>query len=260
MTKRSSRLALPHAFDRIRARRRRRGLALALLGLSGGGLLAAGSASGEADASSVESTIAGGRETARDDVRYGRDIRPLLSDRCFLCHGPDEETRAMGLRLDVRADAVADRGGVAAIVPGDAEASELWQRINAAHADEVMPPPEAARRPITAAERELIRRWIDAGAVYEDHWAFDAPVRPPVPGADADWARNDVDRGHDDERIEIDRRQKDLEGILAHVGGQAAPDAGEVVAAAGADGRDRSEEERQRTRGRLPVLSRTDRH
>jgi hypothetical protein len=202
MTEPSPRPATPPAFDRKLAQRRRRRLAVALVGLAGGGLLAAGVASSRAEASSTAGTAARVALVTLDDApRYGRDIRPILSDRCFLCHGTDEATRAVGLRLDVRADAVADRGGVAAIVPGDPEASELWQRINSVHAEEVMPPPEAGRRPISDAERDLIRRWIEAGAEYEDHWAFEPPVRPAVPavaaraGAPAgDWARNAIDR------------------------------------------------------------------
>ena len=116
------------------------------------------------------------------EVRYGRDVRPILSDRCFKCHGPDAASRQAELRLDDRADAVRARDGGAAIVPGDAEASELWRRIVAHDADEVMPPPDSGKPPLTAEQRDVLRRWIDAGATYEGHWAFTAPQPVAVPG------------------------------------------------------------------------------
>ena len=129
-------------------------------------------------------------------VRYGRDIRPILSDRCFLCHGTDPATRAADLRLDTFEDATRDLGGgFAAIVPGDAAASLLLERITADDPHDVMPPPEANKPALTDAEIETIRTWIDAGAEYEPHWAFTPPVAPPVPNlADDEWSRNDVDR------------------------------------------------------------------
>ena len=200
------------SIDPIRGRRRRRALGLA--GAGAGTMATAGVVGvllGAAPAApSVERTAAGSATATTTvtvatatprEIRYGRDIRPLLSDRCFLCHGTDEATRAMGLRLDVRADAIADRGGFAAIVPGDAEASDLWQRITSGDPHEVMPPPEAGRRPFSDEELVLIRDWIDAGAPYESHWAFDPPSRPPVPqpaaAADGDphagFVRNPID-------------------------------------------------------------------
>jgi len=135
---------------------------------------------------------AGGGEGAAVP-RYGRDVRPILSDRCFVCHGPDERKRRAGLRLDVAEEATADREGGAAIVPGAAEESELWRRITSEDPDEHMPPADSNRRPLSDDERALIRRWIDGGATYEPHWAFVAPVRPAVP-ADAGGARNAIDR------------------------------------------------------------------
>ena len=128
-------------------------------------------------------------------LRYGRDIRPILSDRCFLCHGPDRAKQQAGLRLDIRAEAVAPRRNGAAIVPGNAEASELWRRINDHDPHRVMPTPESGKRPLTDAEKNLLRRWIDEGAPYEDHWAFAAPKESAVPSVrDAAWPRNDIDR------------------------------------------------------------------
>jgi len=120
----------------------------------------------------------------RDDLRYGRDIRPLLSDRCFRCHGPDANTREAGLRLDLREAAVAMRADGAAIVPGDADASLLWQRVNAHGTDEQMPPASSGKPALRPDELALVRRWIDAGAQYEPHWAFVPPQPVDVP-ADA---------------------------------------------------------------------------
>ncbi len=129
-------------------------------------------------------------------IRYGRDVRPILSDRCFLCHGTDAAKRAANLRLDSFADATRDLGdGFAAIVPGDPDASMLFERITANDPHDIMPPPEANKPALTAAEIETIRRWIADGAEYEPHWAFQSPTAPTVPDlADDDWSRTDVDR------------------------------------------------------------------
>ena len=129
-----------------------------------------------------------------EEVSFGRDIRPLLSNHCFQCHGPDPGARQENLRLDLREEATADRGGYAAIVPGDAEASEMWRRINADHVEDRMPPVDGPKPQLTEAEKELVRRWIEDGAVYEGHWAFKPPGRPPVPEvADSSWPRNSID-------------------------------------------------------------------
>jgi len=128
-------------------------------------------------------------------VDFNRDIRPLLSDRCFACHGPDVEDRQAGLRLDDVAVATAElESGFTAIVPGQAAASELLARVTSADPDVVMPPPEVGK-PITAAEAELLARWIAAGAEYRDHWAFERVERPAVPAvADADWPVTPIDQ------------------------------------------------------------------
>lgn len=117
---------------------------------------------------------AGAGFAADAKIRFNRDIRAILSDKCFACHGPDAETLEGGLRLNIREEAVETS---AAIVPGDAEASELVRRILSADADEVMPPPET-HKPLTRAEKELLQTWIDQGAEYEPHWAY-APMRRP---------------------------------------------------------------------------------
>ncbi len=129
--------------------------------------------------------------------RYGRDIRPILSDRCFECHGPDEAARQAGLRLDVPEGATAARRGGAAIVPGDAAKSHVFARITSTDPDEVMPPPSAGKKPLTREERDLIASWINAGARYEPHWAFVPPRKHEAPSARSpqwrQWAKGSLD-------------------------------------------------------------------
>jgi hypothetical protein len=119
-------------------------------------------------------------------VRFNEHIRPLLSDRCLACHGPDEKRREADLRLDRRETAVGETGGPTAIVPGKPAASPLWERITSDDPDVQMPPPAAKKPRFTADELELLKRWIEQGAEYEGHWAF-LPLReerpPSVAGA-----------------------------------------------------------------------------
>src|SRR5687768_10237341 len=115
-------------------------------------------------------------------VQFNRDVRPILSENCFHCHGQDEARREAKLRLDVRESAVTARDGIAAIVPGDPGESELVRRITAKEPTDIMPPPES-HRTLTAAQIEVLRRWIAEGAEYQGHWAFQPPVRPAVPSA-----------------------------------------------------------------------------
>ena len=135
---------------------------------------------------------AGAAETTVD---FNRDVRPILSDRCFACHGPDAEDRQAGLRLDLRAAATAAlESGVTAVVPGDPAASALAERITSTDPDLVMPPPHIGK-PITPAEAEILRRWIAAGAEYQGHWAFERIERPAVPAVpDTGWAKTPIDR------------------------------------------------------------------
>jgi len=107
---------------------------------------------------------------------YNRDIRPIFSDNCFLCHGPDKNTRKAKLRLDIRDEAVR----LKAIVPGDAEASSLIKRVFSNDPEEVMPPVESHKH-LAPTQRDTLKRWIAAGAAYQPHWAYIAPVRPNVP-------------------------------------------------------------------------------
>jgi len=124
-------------------------------------------------------------------VEFNRDIRPILSNRCYYCHGPDEADRKAGLRLDTRVGALADLGGYAAIVPGKPEESELLARVTSGDPDEVMPQPKAKKAKLTAAEIELVRLWIEQGAEYQGHWAFEPVADPPVPKAEG--ASNPID-------------------------------------------------------------------
>lgn len=128
-------------------------------------------------------------------IDFARQVRPILSDNCFQCHGPDEGSLEVGLRLDLRDSATEDRGGYAAIVPGDADASELMRRIRSHDEYERMPPEEAAKS-LTPDEVRLLGDWIDQGAVWSDHWAFSPPVRPEppeTPDAPPGWADNPID-------------------------------------------------------------------
>ncbi|MEM9478696.1 MAG: PSD1 and planctomycete cytochrome C domain-containing protein [Verrucomicrobiota bacterium] len=123
-------------------------------------------------------------------IKFNRDIRPILSETCFHCHGPDEHGRRADLRLDSLEGATADLGGYAAIVPGNLEESEAWYRIITDDPEELMPPPES-HLVITAEQKALLKRWIEEGAEYEGHWAYEAPIRPETP--EADWGQNEID-------------------------------------------------------------------
>jgi hypothetical protein len=130
---------------------------------------------------------------ADDSLSFNRDVRPILADKCFHCHGQDEAARQAELRLDDRDSATAQRDGAPAIVPGSAATSELWRRITLSDPGEQMPPPDEPRQ-LTTAERDILRRWIDEGAEYEAHWAFIAPVRLPPPEVNrTERTRNAID-------------------------------------------------------------------
>jgi hypothetical protein len=114
-------------------------------------------------------------------LQFNRDIRPILSEKCFQCHGPDPKKRDSGLRLDEGAAATADRKGIRAIAPGNPGASELLARVTSNDPDEVMPPPSAKIGSLSAGEIATLRRWIEQGAPYEKHWAFNS-LKPPAAG------------------------------------------------------------------------------
>lgn len=120
-------------------------------------------------------------EGSGNTVSFAQDVRPILSEHCFACHGPDEQHREAGLRLDRGKDAY-DSG---AIVAGDLTASGVWQRITSDDASLQMPPPEF-NKPLDERQRSVLREWIASGAPYEEHWAFVPPERPAVPDVDHD--------------------------------------------------------------------------
>ncbi|MEO7319330.1 MAG: DUF1549 domain-containing protein, partial [Chthoniobacteraceae bacterium] len=109
---------------------------------------------------------------AVEKLRFNRDIRPILSDKCFRCHGPDPKKRDSGLRLDVREDAIKKHDGIHAIVPGQPDESEMLVRVASTDIDEIMPPPKSKLDALTPAEVATLKRWIAEGAEYEAHWAF----------------------------------------------------------------------------------------
>jgi mono/diheme cytochrome c family protein len=135
-------------------------------------------------------------EPAAAKVDFNRDIRPILSNQCAKCHGPDAKERkggTDGLRLDVREAALADLGGYAAIVPGEPAKSELIKRILSTDNDERMPPQGSGKK-LTSHEIDLLTRWVAQGAEYAAHWSYVKPVRPPLPAVKQPaWPRNEID-------------------------------------------------------------------
>ena len=135
-------------------------------------------------------TCCGWGSASAAGIDFNRDIRPILAENCFYCHGQDGNKREADLRLDLREGAVAAR----AIVPGDAGASVLLERIHSTDADVVMPPPTSGRR-LSPEQKALLERWIREGAAYAPHWAFVKPKRAAAPAVKrGDWPRNDIDR------------------------------------------------------------------
>jgi len=124
-----------------------------------------------------------------EPLNFNRDVRPILSENCFYCHGVDGNKREADLRLDVREDALA----MEAIVPGSLEDSEMYYRIHSEDEDEIMPPPES-NRILSAEQKKILDRWIKEGAQYEKHWAFVAPLKKQVPQVrKPNWVRNPID-------------------------------------------------------------------
>lgn len=121
-----------------------------------------------------------GNRTAAEEIQFNRDVRPILSDKCFFCHGPDRNHRKADLRLDVEAGAKAERDGVVAIAPGEVGKSELVRRIFNDDEDEVMPPPDSGKS-LTAAQKETLKKWIEQGAPWEGHWAYVPPTKRELP-------------------------------------------------------------------------------
>jgi hypothetical protein len=133
-----------------------------------------------------------GTAHAAPPVEFNRDIRPILAENCFPCHGPDPGKRKANLRLDTEDGAFADRNGRRALVPGDLSRSALYRRVTAA-AEERMPPAKSGKR-LTARQIDLLCRWIEQGAKWQKHWSLIPPSRPPLPAVrEARWARNAID-------------------------------------------------------------------
>jgi hypothetical protein len=169
----------------------------------------AGSSRGRANAADGRSRIAGlscagavlaalvtgGSAAAAEKARldFGRDVRPILSENCFPCHGQDSKKRMAGLRLDSFDGATSDRGGHAALVPGKPETSVLYQRITAEQPARRMPP-TFSNRSLTSDQIAILKRWIEEGGEYTKHWALIPPKRPPVPEvADRGWVKQPID-------------------------------------------------------------------
>lgn len=135
-------------------------------------------------------------ERMPDTVSYNFDIRPILSDKCFICHGPDANKRQAGLRLDIANEAykaLAENPTAHALVPGDPLKSEVFVRITSEDSAFRMPPVES-NLSLTSREINLIEKWIQQGAEYEPHWAFVPPERPDLPAVgNADWPKNEID-------------------------------------------------------------------
>jgi len=138
--------------------------------------------------------LAGARDAALPDrVEFNRDVRPILSDNCFKCHGFDKKHREGDRRLDTREGALAENDGVRAVVPGKLGESDAHVRIHSADKDEQMPPPDSGKK-LTPRQIAILDKWIEQGAEYQPHWAYLAPARPVVPPVtDAAFGKNPID-------------------------------------------------------------------
>ena len=126
----------------------------------------------------------------RPRLEYNRDVRPILAENCFACHGPDSAARKADLRLDRRDEAI--KAG--AIAPGDADSSELLARICSSDPKELMPPPVTTKK-LSPEQKDVLQRWIADGAQYQPHWSLIPPRRPELPPVqNAAWVRSPIDR------------------------------------------------------------------
>jgi hypothetical protein len=136
--------------------------------------------------------VVAGADDGNARLSFNEHIRPILSDKCFFCHGFDAKHREADRRLDLPEGAYAVLDGVQAIKPGDLAGSDAWVRITSSDKDEVMPPPKS-HKPLTENEKALIKRWIEEGAVYQKHWAFEAPVKHEPPKVEGYRINNPID-------------------------------------------------------------------
>lgn len=173
--------------------------AVALLPLGWAVLSEAAPAASKAAAPAKKSAAPAGKATvgrtpalaSGGKLQYNRDIRPILSDNCFACHGPDSASRKADLRLDRFADATAMRNGRAAIVKGNAAASEIIKRISG---NGPLMPPASTHKKLTAQQIATLRRWVAEGAEYQSHWSYLPPVKAPIPAvSNPKWVRNPID-------------------------------------------------------------------
>lgn len=140
------------------------------------------------------SVIGAGIATGDEPIDFNRDIRPLFSNSCWTCHGPDEGQRATALRLDTESGSQADLGGYAAVVPGQPDSSELLLRLTTDDPEMRMPPAGKGRR-LSPQEVDRVRRWIEQGGHYARHWAYEPPQRPALPEVSrGHWIRNPIDQ------------------------------------------------------------------
>ena len=156
--------------------------------LAGLVLVAVTALSCDAAAASVD------RAAGKGSVDFSRDILPILSDNCFQCHGPEEKARKGKLRLDTKEGAFGVKDGKTVIVPGKSAESELFRRLTTEDPDDLMPPPESNHK-LTSRQIALIHQWIDEGAQWGLHWAFN-PIQAPKPPRlkNKHWPVNDIDR------------------------------------------------------------------
>ncbi len=137
--------------------------------------------------------VSTGRAQA-ERLSFNRDVRPILAANCFACHGLDAKQRQADLRLDTPEGAAESRDGKVVIKPGDPDGSEFWRRIDS-HDPEVVMPPPTTKKTLPAQDKQTLRRWIEQGAAYQKHWAFEPPVATEVPAIPNDnWSRNPIDR------------------------------------------------------------------
>jgi len=169
-------------------------LAVGVLGLGLACCVVASAAAEEAaprlSSTKLSSTKLSSTKLSSTKLSYNRDIRPILVENCFSCHGADSAGRKADLRLDRREDAI-DHG---ALVPGDPDSTVILDRIYSDDPEEVMPPPEL-KKVLTAEQKDTLRRWVAEGAEYEPHWSFTPPQKPELPAvANEAWVRNPIDR------------------------------------------------------------------
>lgn len=142
----------------------------------------------------VASMPAGPSRGKEKAVSFNRDVRPILSEKCYKCHGPSAKEGQAGLRLDKSDSATKDRGGFFAIKPGNVAASRIFDRIEAKDLSDQMPPTDSGVAPLTPEEISTLKAWVESGAKYERHWALIPPTAPALPQVkDAKWVRNPID-------------------------------------------------------------------